>query len=466
MKLQSLPTRQLLQRAGRNELPARNPRSAGARAFPAVASRARAGTLRAARFVPLGREERRRIEGLLSAPATTVASSNNAIAPSVTEGTTRDRDAFDRALDEARRARDEERRARDAAATVPAAPAAVSGEALPAAASEDADGAAPEVEAPAGAEAPKVDDVGVGEHTAAQDPAERDGEQGSAPADEAEAASAAESAPAVKAAQIGTAVAPSGAAERTQPANGKQPRTERTAPAAAASDAATTTTTTTATPPLADRVAAHVDKGRAANAPAIADAAPKAAAAAPTPAPAASGPAPAGATTAAATTTAAPAADAAPAPPAAAPPRFIDTRTVQMVEANRASIFQQIAVRLSPAGGEMRMRLDPPELGHLDVRMIMDERGDMRLHVVAERADVTAALQQHVNELRHVLAQSGVHVAETNIQTGHRQGAGAGTHGDGSGASGGASREGAHEEDAAPSLPRGFITGGGLDFLV
>ncbi|MEZ6038054.1 MAG: flagellar hook-length control protein FliK [Planctomycetota bacterium] len=132
----------------------------------------------------------------------------------------------------------------------------------------------------------------------------------------------------------------------------------------------------------------------------------------------------------------------------------------QLVEHARDSVFKQILLKLSPEGGEMRMRLEPPQLGELDLRLTMGEGNRLSLAIAAERSDVQQLLQRHLDELKQVLQANGLEVTDAQVQTqsqfarerdgGHGQGAA--QHED-------------HAEDAASApLQRGYVTAEGLDF--
>lgn len=66
---------------------------------------------------------------------------------------------------------------------------------------------------------------------------------------------------------------------------------------------------------------------------------------------------------------------------------------------------------------EVRIKLDPPELGGLDVRIAI-EGGEVRVVVRAEHADAAALFQQSLGELRHQLAESGLRLADAEVSTG------------------------------------------------
>jgi flagellar hook-length control protein FliK len=148
-------------------------------------------------------------------------------------------------------------------------------------------------------------------------------------------------------------------------------------------------------------------------------------------------------------------------------PRFVDPSTARVVEQARASIFKQIALRLGEESSELRMRLDPPELGQLDLHLVSDQSGGMRLHLFAERPEVTQALERHLHELQRALAEQGITVSEASI---HSRGRDFGARERGAGHQPGfdspAAPLGSDEPTPLARAPARVFQGTGLDFLV
>jgi flagellar hook-length control protein FliK len=83
----------------------------------------------------------------------------------------------------------------------------------------------------------------------------------------------------------------------------------------------------------------------------------------------------------------------------------------------RDSVFKQILMRLTAEGGEMRLRLEPPELGELDLRLVVESGNKLNLSIAAERQDIAHLLQRHLDELKHSLQQAGLDVTGAEVQT-------------------------------------------------
>lgn len=138
--------------------------------------------------------------------------------------------------------------------------------------------------------------------------------------------------------------------------------------------------------------------------------------------------------------------------------------SAQMLEQARDSVFKQILVQLQDGGGELRVRLQPPELGELDLRLVVTEGNKLSLRIAAERADLAELLQQHLGELEQALQSAGLQITDAEVQTRDERGAHELPF------AAGMSGAGADVDDApvaAPAVRRGgILRGDGLDFWV
>ena len=158
--------------------------------------------------------------------------------------------------------------------------------------------------------------------------------------------------------------------------------------------------------------------------------------------------------------------------PASATPSFrsFSKQTLELAEQARDSVFKQIAFRLTPERGEMRMLLDPPELGQLDVRLSIDQGGRVSLNMLTERPELAVMLDKYMPELTRALAANGLTVEQAAVgqqnqdtrRQAQQQFIG---EGDGSAHSGTVT-----EHDSASRLEdlarRGFYSAEGFDFWV
>ncbi len=149
--------------------------------------------------------------------------------------------------------------------------------------------------------------------------------------------------------------------------------------------------------------------------------------------------------------------------------KTVNKYSLQMTEAARESVFKQIAMRLTPEGGELMMRLDPPELGKINLQMTVEKQGQMRLVITAERSDLAALLEKHMAELEQELQKQGITVTGSEVR--HDDGQGNAQSKDGFGDLFSLNREdSANEEESQQNQFNqirpgdGFITADSLDF--
>lgn len=142
-----------------------------------------------------------------------------------------------------------------------------------------------------------------------------------------------------------------------------------------------------------------------------------------------------------------------------------DPRAVERLEAARDSIFRQIALRVGTENSEMRVLLAPPELGHLDLQVIVEKGGALRLSIVAERPELAAMLERQAGDLKQLLEEKGFTDVQTHVQAGdsgaqHQAGF------DHRRSSHQAMGDADTDRDASPAELRraGFTVGEGIDF--
>jgi flagellar hook-length control protein FliK len=143
--------------------------------------------------------------------------------------------------------------------------------------------------------------------------------------------------------------------------------------------------------------------------------------------------------------------------------RTSSAASAELLEQARDSVFKQILLQVTDGGGEMRVRLQPPEFGELDVRLVVENGNQLNLTIAAERADMTQLLQRHLDELKHSLQAAGLDVTGASVHTrgeGRHDGA-RDQRGQGSAFAGDTD-----EQTAATSTPRlgGYVSAEGLDF--
>ena len=95
-----------------------------------------------------------------------------------------------------------------------------------------------------------------------------------------------------------------------------------------------------------------------------------------------------------------------PAAPAAAPLAAPDLNQLAL----------SIAAKSADGAKQFDIRLDPVELGRVDVRLSVDSTGTAQAHLAAERPETLALLQSNSGTLTRALQDSGVQVANNGLQ--------------------------------------------------
>jgi flagellar hook-length control protein FliK len=99
-----------------------------------------------------------------------------------------------------------------------------------------------------------------------------------------------------------------------------------------------------------------------------------------------------------------------------------------------AGLAVAIASRAQAGSNQFDIRLDPPELGRIDVRLDVDRDGHVTSHVTVDRADTLQLLQNQQPQLQQALEQAGLKTADNGLQFTLRDQSFAGQNNNGSGA--------------------------------
>jgi len=75
-----------------------------------------------------------------------------------------------------------------------------------------------------------------------------------------------------------------------------------------------------------------------------------------------------------------------------------------------------IAARAQAGSNEFEIRLDPPELGRIDVHLNVDSNGQVTSHVTVERADTLQLLQSEQPQIERALEQAGLKTTDNGLQ--------------------------------------------------
>jgi flagellar hook-length control protein FliK len=76
----------------------------------------------------------------------------------------------------------------------------------------------------------------------------------------------------------------------------------------------------------------------------------------------------------------------------------------------------EIAVTAQSGKSRFEIRLDPAELGRIDVRMDVDSKGQVTSHLTVERPETLAMLQQDAPQLQRALENAGLKTGDGGLQ--------------------------------------------------
>lgn len=81
-----------------------------------------------------------------------------------------------------------------------------------------------------------------------------------------------------------------------------------------------------------------------------------------------------------------------------------------------AGLAVAIAARAQGGSNQFDIRLDPPELGRIDVRLDVNSDGQATTHMTADRAETLQLLQSQQPQLERALEQAGLKTADNSLQ--------------------------------------------------
>jgi flagellar hook-length control protein FliK len=157
------------------------------------------------------------------------------------------------------------------------------------------------------------------------------------------------------------------------------------------------------------------------------------------------------------------------APSGAAPQLSVTASTTAAVPLNGLAL--QIAVTAQSGRSRFEIRLDPAELGRIDVRIDLDRHGQITSHLTVEKPETLAMLRQDAPQLQRALDNAGFKTGDNGLQFSLRDQSSSGQHG-GNEASGNAHRLIISEDDVVPVTIAGRTygripgSGGGVDIRV
>ncbi|KKB86439.1 hypothetical protein VW29_02435 [Devosia limi DSM 17137] len=137
---------------------------------------------------------------------------------------------------------------------------------------------------------------------------------------------------------------------------------------------------------------------------------------------------------------------------------------------NLPQLAFELVRQVNEGNTRFQIRLDPPELGRIDVRLDIDANGQVNARLTVEKAETLDLMQRDQRGLERALQQAGLDGAKTNLEFSLRQnGSGGNQQGqDDQGGRGGLFGNEAEAEDIpAPTvnLYRGSLTASGVNII-
>ena len=121
----------------------------------------------------------------------------------------------------------------------------------------------------------------------------------------------------------------------------------------------------------------------------------------------------------------------------------------------------EIAASAKSGKSRFEIRLDPADLGRIDVRIDVDRNGQVTSHLTVERPETLQMLRQDANQLQRALDNAGLSTGNGGLQFSLRDQSSQGQN-DGSGSNPNAHRLIVSEEDNVPAAVAGRSYGRAL----
>lgn len=142
-------------------------------------------------------------------------------------------------------------------------------------------------------------------------------------------------------------------------------------------------------------------------------------------------------------------------------------------QVNIPQLAFDISRHVQAGNTKFHIRLDPPELGRIDVRMDVDQTGNVTTRLTVEKSETLDLLQRDQRSLEKALAQAGLEGGKTSLEFSLRQNSSnqRDAQGDGGRSPFGSGSGPAANDDAGAADPtltqyRGTATAGGLNLFV
>jgi flagellar hook-length control protein FliK len=152
---------------------------------------------------------------------------------------------------------------------------------------------------------------------------------------------------------------------------------------------------------------------------------------------------------------------------------FTVTAATQSTAVPLSGLAMEIAASVKSGKSRFEIRLDPAELGRIDVRIAVDRNGQVTSHLTVEKPETLSLLRQDAPQLQQALNDAGLKTGSGGLQFSLRDQSQSGQNNNGNQGNGGQpQRLVVTEEDTIPAAVAGrsygrmFSANGGVDIRV
>jgi flagellar hook-length control protein FliK len=136
-----------------------------------------------------------------------------------------------------------------------------------------------------------------------------------------------------------------------------------------------------------------------------------------------------------------------------------------------SGVAVEIAASVQAGRTRFEVRLDPADLGQIDVRIDVDRSGQVTSHLTVEKPETLSMLQQEAPQLQQALNDAGLKIGSGGLQFSLRDQSSSGQNNNGNLTNGNAHQLVVSEEDTASPVVAGRYgriagTSGGIDIRV
>jgi flagellar hook-length control protein FliK len=122
----------------------------------------------------------------------------------------------------------------------------------------------------------------------------------------------------------------------------------------------------------------------------------------------------------------------------------------------------EIAASVKSGKSSFEIRLDPADLGRIDVRIDIDRNGQVTSHLTVEKPETLSMLRQDAPQLQRALDDAGLKTGNNGLQFSLRDQSSSGQNNNGSNSGGNAHRLIVSDEDTTPAAIAGRSYGRSL----